>query len=179
MGHRIWNLLSIPIRYKMITDSIYQLDIPTIFTEERSEQTPKLSVLLFDFTVFRNKVYYFRSNYQSPDYFNFCENVSDLQTLLESIIQQLKSQVGDFNNIPNRTLSNSLELSLISNQVKANAEKEGIAMILVGLKNLIHTNNKAVIESEELEEYYMKSLLLSFKKELEKMQWIFCMFSKY
>jgi DNA-binding ferritin-like protein len=51
--------------------------------------------------------------------------------------------------------------------------------MLQRLTNLIEANRKAILEAEELEEFYVESLLLEFEKELEKSKWIFYLFSKY
>jgi DNA-binding ferritin-like protein len=140
---------------------------------------PSLSILLFDFSSFRKEVFFFRSNYQGPDYFDILENISELQVLLDSIIKQLRVKVGGLNKVPYRLLSNSIGFSLEKKTIKVNSDQEGIAMMLVGLNNLIENNRKAANEAEGLEEYFIESLLLEFEKELEKSKWIFNLFSKY
>lgn len=140
---------------------------------------PTLSILLFEFNTFRKEVFFFQSHFQGPDYFNIVEYISDLQSSMESIIQQLKIQVGDFDSIPYRPLSNSLEYPLKKNKEQVNSDAAGIALILLGLKNLIHINRQAAFEAGESEDFFMESLLLGFEKELERNRWIFYLFSKY
>ncbi len=158
----------------------YKLPFPIATNQEQNETTiPTLSILLFELQTFRKEVIFFQSQFQGPDYFNIVEYISELQSSIESSIQQLKIQVSDFDNIPYKTLSNSLEYPFKKNIVKINSDAAGIALMLLGLKNLIHTNRKAAFEAEESEDFFIESLLLGFEKELERNRWIFYLFSKY
>lgn len=164
----------------MILDPDYKLELKPKNTEERSEQTiSTLSILLYDFNTFRKEVSFFKQNYQGPDYFNILENISDLQNLVDTFNNKLKTQLGDLDEIPYRTLSYSLDYPLKNNKVQVNSDEEGISLIHLRLMNLIETNRKAALEAEGSEEFYIKSLLFEFEKELEKSKWIFYLYSKY
>lgn len=164
----------------MINKINHNIELSTAPSKERFEiNFPTLSILLFEFHAFRKEVFFFQSYYKGPDYFNILENISELQSSLDSIIQQLKIHVGDLDKISYRALSNSLEYPLKKNKVQINSDTAGIAIILQGLKNLIQTNRKAALEAEELENNSIESLLREFEKELERNRWIFYLFSKY
>lgn len=164
----------------MINKINYNLELSTDPSDGRSETTlPTLSILLFEFKEFRKEVFFFQSHYQGADYFNILENISELHSSMDSIIQQLKIHVGDLDKVSYRTLSNSLEYPLKKNKVQINSDTAGIALILLGLKNLIQTNRKAVLEAEDLEDNSIESLLREFEKELERNRWIFYLFSNY
>jgi DNA-binding ferritin-like protein len=164
----------------MIDTVNYQVEFSPLTVQDRSKKTiPTLSMVLFEFNSFRKEVSFFRTHFQGPDYFNFCDKISELQFLLDSIIKKLINQVGDLNIIPYRTLSSSLEYPSEKIKVAANTDKAGIALIVVGLANLIQTSRKAALVAGSLEEFQVKSLLLDFEKELEKSRWLFCLFSKY
>lgn len=164
----------------MMTDSNHPLEFALINTEKKSEQTiSTLSFLLFDFKTFRDEVVFVGNNSRGLDYFNILEKISDLQFLIESVINKLKIQVGDLDKVPYRTLSNSLDYPIMKSKVEANSDEDAIKLILLRLKTLIISNRKASLEAKELEEFLIESLLLEFDKELEKSKWIFYLFSKY
>lgn len=164
----------------MILDSNYLVEKQSKNTEERSEQTiSTLSILLYDFNTFRKEVNFLKHNYKGPDYFSILDNISDLQNLIDSFINKLKIQLGDLDEIPYQTLSNSLKYPLKKNKAQVNSDEEGISLMILRLSNLIETNRKAALEAEESEEFFIKSLLIEFEKELEKSNWIFYLFSKY
>jgi DNA-binding ferritin-like protein len=164
----------------VILDSDYQLALRPKNTEERSEQTlSTLSILRYDSSTFRKEVNFFKQNYQEPDFFDILENISELQNLIDNFINKLKIQLGDLDGILHWTLSDSSDYSFKENKVQINSDEEGISLMLQRLTNLIEANRKAILEAEELEEFYVESLLLEFEKELEKSKWIFYLFSKY
>lgn len=164
----------------MIFDSNYQLELPAINTNERNDQTTLTpSILLLDFKAFNKEVSLIRFNYQGTDYFNILENISDLHSLMESVVEKLRIQLGGSNKAPYQSLSRSMDHPLNKNIKQIYTDTVSIAIILTGLKNLIKVNQKAVIEAEELKEFQLKSLLLEFEKELEWSRWIFHMLGKY
>lgn len=164
----------------MILDSKYQLELSAENADEKIEQTTStLSILLFDFKAFKNEVYFIRSNYRGPDYFNILGNISDIHYLMESVITKLKNHVGGLNKVPYCTLSKSLDYPPKENKLRINSDAESIMIILIGLKNLIQSNNKAAKEAEEQQDFELASLLLEFEKEFEWSKWIFHMLSKY
>lgn len=153
----------------MILDPEYQLELQPKNTEERSEQTISTrSILLYDFNTFSKEVNFFKYNYKGPDYFNCLDNISELQNLIDTFINKLKIQLGDLDEIPYRRLSISLDYPLKKNKVQIKSDEEGISLMIQRLTNLIEANRKAAQEAERSEEFFIKSLLLEFEKELEK-----------
>lgn len=164
----------------MILDSNFKLEYQPKKTEEKSKQNHStLSILLYDFNTFKKEVKHFKNHYQGPDYFNFLDEITDLQNLIDTSIYNLKTQLGDLDELPYRALSNSLDYPFKKNKIQVNTDEEGISLMLSRLTHLIETNRKAVLEVERSEEFFIESLLHEFEKELEKSKWIFSLYSKY
>lgn len=125
------------------------------------------------------KVNLIRLNFQGPDYFGLEGNFSDLQTLLIKMAEELNLVQSESSQSRIRIGSNFLER--VENHLMeiSRTDAEKIAIVVVGLGNLIQSFKKSSLVSSEKESFYYEGPLKNLLRELENILWIFTMFSKY